>query len=40
MHPCEMTITQELSERDFETRGAMYENALQNIPSWHCFDFV
>lgn len=32
MHPYEMMITQELSARDFETRRAVCEDILQNIP--------
>lgn len=32
MHPYKMMITQELSERDFETRRAVHEDILQNIP--------
>ena len=32
MHPYKMMITQELSERDFETRRAVCEDILQNIP--------
>ena len=33
MHPYKMMVTQELSERDFETRKAACEDILQNIPS-------
>ncbi|KAL4142309.1 hypothetical protein QTP88_004793 [Uroleucon formosanum] len=32
MHPYKMMITQELSARDFETRRAVCEDILQNIP--------
>jgi hypothetical protein len=33
MHPYKMMITKALSERDFETRRAVCEDILQNIPA-------
>jgi hypothetical protein len=33
MHPYKMMITQALSERDLETRRAVCEDILQNIPA-------
>lgn len=33
MHTYKMMITEELSERDFETRRAVCEDIIQNIPT-------